>query len=141
VEFQSETTVEEFLEEMIFDTGQLLTKFARSDEFHSILATSFGTEYDAVAAGNLQEALYSRAFLDGIAIEVLSNETLQGALGAYAGATNTIYLSQDLLDSSPETATAVLLEEVGHAIDAAILLLPKSLRLLGVAPPFLPLTE
>jgi hypothetical protein len=120
VEFKSETTVEEFLEEMIFEAGQLLTEWAQSEEFNSILATSFGTEYDAVAAGNLQQALYTGAFLDGIAIKVLPNETLQGALGAYAGATNTIYLSQGLLDSSPETATAVLLEEVGHAIDESL---------------------
>jgi hypothetical protein len=117
VEFQSETTVEEFLEEIVFEAGQLLTEFARSEEFNSILATSFGTEYDAVVAGNLQEALYTGAFLDGIAIEVLPNAELEGALGAYAGATNIIYLSQGLLNSSPETATAVLLEEVGHAID------------------------
>jgi Ca2+-binding RTX toxin-like protein len=120
VKFQSETTVGEFLEEIVFEAGQLLTEFARSEEFNSNLATSFGTEYDAVAAGDLQESLLSGAFLDGIEIEVLSNETLQGALGAYAGATNTIYLSQELLDSSPETATAVLLEEVGHAIDESL---------------------
>jgi hypothetical protein len=118
VAFQSETTGEEFLEEIVFEAGQLLTEFARNDECHSILATSFGTEYDAVAAGNLQEALYTGTFLDGIKIEVLPSAELEWALGAYAGAINTIYLSQELLVSSTQQASAVLLEEIGHAIDA-----------------------
>ncbi|MEO0854591.1 MAG: hypothetical protein AAFY15_13965, partial [Cyanobacteria bacterium J06648_11] len=55
------------------------------------------------------------------AIEVLSSEALQGASGAYAVETDTIYLAHELLTSATtEPAVAVLLEEIGHGIDARL---------------------
>ncbi|AFZ49599.1 Ig-like domain-containing protein [Dactylococcopsis salina] len=109
---------EALLEGAVINVGALLTKFASSDHFHSILETSFGDNSDTRLIEELQQALYTGAFFDGIEIEVLPSAELEGALGAYAEATNTIYLSQDLLVSSTQQASAVLLEEVGHAIDA-----------------------
>ncbi|PNW44532.1 UNVERIFIED_CONTAM: hypothetical protein BEN50_12760 [Euhalothece sp. KZN 001] len=109
--------IDSLLEDLLFYTNQRLIEFAQSDEFNSVLAVSFGAEDDTTTVETLQESLLSGGFFNGIEVAVLPSETLQGALGAYAATTNTIYLSQGLLDSSLETATAVLLEEVGHAID------------------------
>ncbi|AFZ49127.1 beta strand repeat-containing protein [Dactylococcopsis salina] len=56
-------------------------------------------------------------------LSIVSATELQGALGAYAGETNQIFLSQELILANadhPEAVTAVLLEEIGHAIDAQI---------------------
>ena len=50
MKFQSETTVGEFLEEIVFEAGQLLTEFAQSEQFNSILATSFGTDDDTATS-------------------------------------------------------------------------------------------
>lgn len=52
-------------------------------------------------------------------IEVLPAATLRGANGAYASETNRIYLSQEfVLHSEPPAIVGVLLEEVGHWLDA-----------------------
>ncbi len=54
-------------------------------------------------------------------IEVLSGEVLGTANGAYSSSTNKIYISQALIDSGDATTLkAVLLEEIGHFIDAQI---------------------
>ncbi|AFZ51399.1 Ig-like domain-containing protein [Dactylococcopsis salina] len=120
--FQSESevgrTVEELLEDLVFNVRELLIEFADSDQFKSVLSTSFGSDYKQEKVARLRSEFLSGDFLDEIEIEVLPSETLQGALGAYASENNTIYLSQELLVSSPQQANSVLLEEVGHAIDA-----------------------
>ena len=44
-----------------------------------------------------------------------------GALGAYAASNNTIYLADTFVaNATPEDLSAVLLEEIGHSIDAKI---------------------
>lgn len=63
-----------------------------------------------------QWAAGDRAFPE---IEVLPAATLQGAKGGYAAQTNRIYLSQDFVMQSDSPAiVGVLLEEVGHWLDA-----------------------
>ena len=111
---------EKLLSEVILETGQLLTEFAQRNQFLTKVETAFGTGYDADLVENLQQTLLSGEFFNAIEIAVLPSSDLNGALGAYAGASNTIYLSRELLTSSPEQASAVLLEEVGHAIDARL---------------------
>jgi len=104
------------LENLINQTEQQLSEFAQSNEFTSVLATSFETEDDAEEIAELQQALSNRAFFDQIELETLPASEL-GALGAYASESNTIYLAQNLLASSPDLASSVLLEEAGHVID------------------------
>ncbi|MDB9457784.1 pre-peptidase C-terminal domain-containing protein, partial [Dolichospermum circinale CS-545/17] len=62
-------------------------------------------------------------------IQILSGAELCGAIGAYAQATNTIYLSQDYLNQNSNniaSITSLLLEEIGHAVDAKINILDAS---------------
>ncbi|HEX2829104.1 MAG TPA: cadherin domain-containing protein, partial [Burkholderiales bacterium] len=54
-------------------------------------------------------------------LEVVDDQSLGGARGAYDSAHNTIYLSSQFLGTaSPGAVTAVLIEEIGHAIDARV---------------------
>ena len=60
---------------------------------------------------------------DGPALVLLDEDDLHGARGAYDQASDTIYLSRDFVADShgaPAAVTAVLVEEIGHAIDARV---------------------
>jgi hypothetical protein len=77
----------------------------------------------AVDSNSFQIAWKNQDFSVIPNIEVRTGSELGGAIGAYAQATNTIYLSQDYLNQNAadiESITSVLLEEIGHAVDAKI---------------------
>ncbi|GBE72959.1 hypothetical protein myaer87_01860 [Microcystis aeruginosa NIES-87] len=98
----------------------VLFDFAQSDGFWANLETAFGTNYDVVKATQLRQQWQSRDFsqLPPITVKNLGNS---GIFGAYSSSTNRIYISQALIDSGDATTLkAVLLEEIGHFIDAQI---------------------
>ncbi|NCR02364.1 MAG: VCBS repeat-containing protein, partial [Microcystis aeruginosa L211-101] len=98
----------------------ILFDFAQSDGFWANLETAFGTSYDVVKATQLRQQWQSRDFsqLPPITVKNLGNS---GIFGAYSSSTNKIYISQSLIDSGDATTLkAVLLEEIGHFIDAQI---------------------
>ncbi|AKV67559.1 beta strand repeat-containing protein [Microcystis panniformis] len=98
----------------------ILFDFAQSDGFWANLETAFGTSYDVVKATQLRQQWQSRDFsqLPPITVKNLGNS---GIFGAYSSSTNKIYISQTLIDSGDATTlSAVLLEEIGHFIDAQI---------------------
>ncbi|OPF19969.1 hypothetical protein B1L04_00355 [Microcystis aeruginosa KW] len=98
----------------------ILFDFAQSDGFWANLETAFGTNYDVVKATQLRQQWQSRDFsqLPPITVKNLGNS---GIFGAYSSSTNKIYISQALIDSGDATTLkAVLLEEIGHFIDAQI---------------------
>ena len=99
----------------------ILFNFAQSDDFWANLATAFGTSYDVVKATELRNQWQSRNFSQLPPIEVLSGEVLGTAKGAYAVSTNKIYLSESFLNvASSESLVKVILEEIGHYVDAQI---------------------
>jgi uncharacterized repeat protein (TIGR01451 family) len=99
----------------------ILFDFAQSDDFWANLATAFGTSYDVVKATELRNQWQSRNFSQLPPIEVLSGEVLGTAKGAYAVSTNKIYLSASFLNvASSESLVKVILEEIGHYVDAQI---------------------
>ncbi len=98
----------------------ILFDFAQSDDFWANLETAFGTGYDVVKATQLRQQWQSRDFsqLPPITVKNLGNS---GIFGAYSSSINKIYISQALIDSGDATTLkAVLLEEIGHFIDAQI---------------------
>lgn len=109
-------TSEEWLESVILNTTQILRNLAQDDRFSLVLETAFGDNFLPEAAAILHQEWLNETFLENIEVS-FSNE-LGGALGAYAAASNRIYLSPNL--ETLEEATAVFLEEVGHAIDARL---------------------
>ncbi|WP_287628124.1 MULTISPECIES: Calx-beta domain-containing protein, partial [unclassified Microcystis] len=99
----------------------ILFDFAQSDGFWANLETAFGTSYDVVKATQLRQQWQSRNFSQIPPIEVLSDEVLGTANGAYSSSTNKIYLSASFLNTaSSATIVNVILEEIGHYVDAQI---------------------
>ena len=97
-----------------------LTGFAGIEDFWNQFNTAFGSEYDQAKAENLRIQWLNRNFSQLPNIRVLDSG-LDGTVGAYAQSTNTIYLSQSFLETSTqEQIQAVLLEEIGHFVDALI---------------------
>ncbi|MDB9425512.1 Calx-beta domain-containing protein, partial [Microcystis aeruginosa CS-564/01] len=98
-----------------------LSGFAQSDGFWANLETAFGTSYDVVKATQLRQQWQSRNFSQLPSIEVLSDEVLGTANGAYSSSKNKIYLSASFLNTaSSATIINVILEEIGHYVDAQI---------------------
>jgi len=99
----------------------VLFNFAQSDGFWANLAIAFGTSYDVVKATELQQQWHSRNFSQIPPIEVLSDEVLGTANGAYSSSTNKIYLSASFLNTASSASIVnVILEEIGHYVDAQI---------------------
>ncbi len=99
----------------------VLFNFAQSDGFWANLETAFGTSYDVVKATELRQQWQSRNFSQIPPIEVLSDEVLGTANGAYSSSTNKIYLSASFLNTASSASIVnVILEEIGHYVDAQI---------------------
>ncbi|MGK7926361.1 MAG: cadherin-like domain-containing protein [Spirulina sp.] len=97
-----------------------LRNFASSPDFASKMQLAFGEKIDA---SGLQTAWKNENFSIIPDIEVRSQVELNGALGAYAKANNTIYLSREYLlqnIANSEAIAALFLEEIGHAIDVRL---------------------
>ncbi|REJ53046.1 MAG: endo-1,3-1,4-beta-glycanase ExsH [Microcystis aeruginosa DA14] len=99
----------------------VLFDFAQSDGFWANLETAFGTSYDVVKATQLRQQWQSRNFSQLPEIEVVNSSVLGSANGAYGISTNKIYLSESFFASaSLDALVAVILEEIGHFVDAQI---------------------
>jgi serralysin len=95
-----------------------LALFAKSPSFIEKMTTAFGSSWSPIFAQDLVTELANGKLP---AIEVVAE--LGGALGAYAADNNKIYLSQRFLQANqtnPQAIADVLLEEIGHSIDARL---------------------
>ncbi|MFM6257368.1 MAG: hypothetical protein ACKPFD_06955, partial [Dolichospermum sp.] len=99
----------------------ILFNFAQSDGFWANWQTAFGTNCDVIKTTELRQQWQSRNFSQLPSIEVLSGEILRTANGAYSSSTNKIYLSASFLNTASSAAIVnVILEEIGHYVDAQI---------------------
>jgi hypothetical protein len=101
-----------------------LQQFMASPEFLNQLQMAFGTQWNPEAAQQLLEQLSTQLFTERspIALEVL-DQAGNGTEAAFAAQTNTIYVFEDFLVRHADDVGAiarVLLEEVGHYIDAQL---------------------
>ncbi len=102
-------------------TYNQLSTFSGLDNFWQVFDTAFSTQYNRSGAEILRLQWLSSDFSQLPQIEILDNSTLGNANGAYATSTNRIYLSANFIATSTlEAISAVLLEEIGHFIDAQI---------------------
>jgi Ca2+-binding RTX toxin-like protein len=102
-------------------TYNQLSTFAGLDNFWNLFDTTFGTEYNRSAAEILRLQWLSGNFSQVPQIEILDHSILGNANGAYATSTNRIYLSDTFVANATTAAlSAVLLEEIGHFVDAHI---------------------
>lgn len=118
-------TVAQTLEAGLKSARDYLIELATDLEFSAKMQLSFGTgaersEYlETRDVASLQDWLLGD--LSALPrIEIRPYAEINGAMGAFAGATNTIYISREFLSENAgniEAVTGVLLEEIGHAID------------------------
>ncbi|MHC5595393.1 MAG: putative Ig domain-containing protein [Nostoc sp.] len=102
---------------------QYLSEFATSPEFMDKMRLAFGESFNAEIALNLAHAWQNQDFSVIPTIEFLSSAQLNGANGAYAAATQSIYLSQEFFnqhENDPAAIVNVVLEEVGHRVDTVL---------------------
>jgi hypothetical protein len=100
-----------------------LSKFAAGPDFVAKMNLAFGENWDAAGAKALAEGWFNGDFSDLPPMKVVSSAEISGANGAFAAATNTIYLSKEFLTqnaANPAAVADVLLEEIGHSVDARL---------------------
>ncbi|WP_156815568.1 calcium-binding protein [Pseudanabaena sp. PCC 6802] len=108
------------LEDSLEAARAYLGQFATAPDFAPRMQAAFG---EGIDVADLQVAWRAGDFSGLPRVEVRSPAEINGANGAYAAATDTIYLSRDFLDRNAgnlEPIVSVLLEEMGHAVDARL---------------------
>ncbi|MET0112503.1 MULTISPECIES: peptidoglycan DD-metalloendopeptidase family protein [Limnospira] len=104
------------------NTYEQLQQFANSPEFLSQMSIAFGDDFDVEAAQDLADSLTNGTF-EMPPTTVVSAADINGSNGAFAAATNNIYLASEFVAENadnPEAIVSVLLEEIGHYIDSQI---------------------
>ena len=100
-----------------------LSKFAAAPDFVAKMNLAFGENWDAAGAKALAEGWFNGDFSDIPSVKVVSSAEIGGANGAFAAATDTIYLSKEFLARNAANSAAVadvLLEEIGHSVDGRL---------------------
>jgi uncharacterized repeat protein (TIGR01451 family) len=98
-----------------------LTAFAGLDDFWGRFDTAFGTNHDRAMALTFQSQWLAGDFNQLPTVEVIDDQILGNARGAYASSSNIIYLSdQFVATASQSDMEAVILEEFGHFVDAQV---------------------
>jgi hypothetical protein len=102
---------------------QILQHLANSEGFKSLLQTAFGNSFSDRRSQRLLHQWQAGNFSRLPQVEILTQGELGQANGAYAAASNTIYLSSSFLDQHSNdlaAVTDVLLEEIGHGVDQVL---------------------
>ncbi|WP_026794259.1 MULTISPECIES: hypothetical protein [Planktothrix] len=100
-----------------------LTQFAKVPNFVEKMNLAFGESWDNQAANSLTQDWLNGDFSLIPPVKFVSSAEIGGANGAFAGATDTIYLSRELLTengANPVAVADVLLEEIGHSVDSRL---------------------
>lgn len=100
-----------------------LSKFAAEPDFVTEMNVAFGENWDAAGGKALAEGWFNRDFSAIPPVKVVSSAEIGGANGAFAAATDTIFLSKEFLaqnGANPAAVADVLLEEIGHSVDARL---------------------
>lgn len=95
-----------------------LQQFLGNAGFEGAIATAFGASVDSQQARHLTQQWISGESLPKL--EVIPGQVLQ-AKGAFSASSNTIYFNQEWVQQGTvEAIAAVLLEEMGHALDSRL---------------------
>src|SRR5687767_2266496 len=98
------------------DAAAQIRAFVSSDLFSAAASAAFGVSSAAVAA-----AIRDFDRKGWPKLVIVDENDLHGARAAYAQDSDTIYLSRSFVATSTSAAiTAVIVEEIGHAIDARV---------------------
>ncbi|MFM6355639.1 MAG: pre-peptidase C-terminal domain-containing protein, partial [Planktothrix sp.] len=102
---------------------QILQKFAADPEFADKIERAFGKNLDQEKLQSLRQDWLTGEITDLSNIEIVSQSQIASANGAFADATDQIYLAQEFItenSTNPDIIADVLLEEYGHFVDSVI---------------------
>jgi len=102
---------------------QDLQRLAADPNLNEKLKLTFGSDYNVQTAQTILENWLLGDFSTIPSIELVERGDIAGANGAFATATNKIYLSKDILTGEATNIAAVediIVEEIGHSIDALV---------------------
>ena len=105
------------------EAQERLTEFAREGDVAKAMGIAFETTVEDEAVADLLTDWLIGDFEDFPEVEVLGEDKLENASGAYSEETGKIYLSENFLAMSRNDVTVVvdvLLEEYGHAVDSQV---------------------
>ena len=111
------------IDQAILLAQDYLTRFALSENFLEQIGVAFGNRFDPAKLEKLRQQWASGQFEAIPEIEIRPAAEINGAIGAFSADTNRIFLSQEFIEqniSNSETVVDVLLEEIGHFVDAQI---------------------
>jgi hypothetical protein len=109
---------ESTLQKSLQITKTLLNNFISQPDVNADLSVAFGSNFNTDLGLAEIESLTDLNF-NNINIEIRPAFEINNARGAYSASTNTVYLSEELIADNNHNAIAnVLLEEVGHYLDA-----------------------
>ncbi|MEA5566032.1 bluetail domain-containing putative surface protein [Anabaena sp. UHCC 0399] len=100
-----------------------LSSFRNDAGYSQKLETAFGTGFDQATANSLFDSFAQGDFGDIPSIEIVNSSDINGANGAFSITTGKIYLAAEFISQNAQNINAVvsvLLEEIGHSIDAQI---------------------
>lgn len=104
-------------------TYYYLSNFRNDAGYTEKLGTAFGNDFDGEIANQLFMDFSQGNFSEIPEIKILSDDVLGETNGAYSAQKNEIYLNQRFLTENaeqPQAIAAVLIEEIGHFVDAQI---------------------
>ncbi|MGD1920487.1 MAG: hypothetical protein ACFCAD_17335 [Pleurocapsa sp.] len=110
-------------QQAIEQTYDYLNEFARDSDWETEIKDIFGTSYSVEAVNNIINNFSASDFSSLPPIKIVSGQNLQGSNGGYDDINGLIYLSSDFIfgnEDNPNAIVKVILEEVGHHIDARI---------------------
>lgn len=98
-----------------------LTGITSNDEFDRIFGVAFRSNYNQQAADFIYQDFSREDFGSLPLVSIASSSALNGAEGVYVAQDDSIFLSDQLVSSGDiQAIAAVILEEIGHAIDNRI---------------------
>jgi uncharacterized repeat protein (TIGR01451 family) len=100
-----------------------LRNFATAPDFSSKMNIAFGNTWDTKQANLLTQAWSVGDFSDLPPIEIHPKNIISNANAAFADTTKTVYISPEYLSqnvSNLDAVASVLLEEIGHSVDAQV---------------------
>jgi hypothetical protein len=99
------------------------------EAFTALLRQAFGDKFDAGKAETIRQQALAGDFSWAPKVQVVDSAALAdlsgtqgagGAQGAYVQSSDTIYISRELLHGDPAQAQRLLMEEMGHGLDARL---------------------
>ncbi len=109
--------------EVASEVAEQLQEFAAEPNFTDKMNLAFDDSWNVETANTITQQWLTGDFSQIPEIEVVSTDDIAGADGAFAGATESIYISQEWLElnaSNPGAIASVVLEEIGHYVDSEI---------------------